>query len=387
MQLVIEAMSPVLSGHVTVRVKVLSISLCIISFFLCLFYNLCMKLIFGPMATLSHEGMRHLISDFGFCDEYYTEMIHCPSLVAGGMYERFYLLNNIEKEKIVWQLTGNEIESFREASKIVIQSGGIGIDINMGCSAPEIYRTGCGIAWMKKNPDEIKKLLSVVKNELVKANTSCKRLSVKYRLGEEDFTEKKFLDFSDMLADCGVTQLTLHPRTRKEKLCRPPRYQYCQILAEHLKTKGITVIVNGNVKDEDTFLQVKKNCPACDGVMISRAAVQKPWIFNQLSVLENQKDETENQSEKCSIDLYLVAEKFLEYMKESQPEDFYQTRSQRFFYYFCDNFMFANQLKSRIGVIKNCDDILHVFEDYFSKMSEEQYKSVILFPAVFGERS
>ena len=123
-----------------------------------------MKLISGPMATLSHEGMRHLISDFGFCDEYYTEMIHCPSLVSGGQYEKYYLFNNVEADKIVWQLTGSEAESFKEAAKIVSSYGGIGIDVNMGCSAPEIYRTGSGIAWMSKSADEVKKLLSLEKN-------------------------------------------------------------------------------------------------------------------------------------------------------------------------------------------------------------------------------
>ncbi len=346
-----------------------------------------MKLIFGPMATLSHEGMRHLISDFGFCDEYYTEMIHCPSLLSGGQYEKYYLFNNIENEKIVWQLTGNETESFTEAAKIVCGLGGRGIDINMGCSAPEIYKSGAGIAWMKKSFDEIKKLLSNVKNELEKSKTNCKRLSVKYRLGEEDFTENSFLEFSAMLADCGVTQLTLHPRTRKEKVSRPPRYQFCQKLAESLKDKSVEVIVNGNVKDEKTFNLIKEKCPDCDGIMISRAAVQKPWIFNQLKSFDAEETCASGKASQMQrVDFYSVAEKFLTYMKETQPKDFYQTRSQRFFYYYCDNFIFGNQLKNRIANLKNCDGILKVFEEYFSKMPDEQYKTLKLYPFTLGDK-
>ena len=54
-----------------------------------------MKLIAGPMATLSHEAFRHLAEDFGGADEYYTEMINASSLLNMGPFEKFYLINKV----------------------------------------------------------------------------------------------------------------------------------------------------------------------------------------------------------------------------------------------------------------------------------------------------
>ena len=65
-----------------------------------------MKFICGPMATISHEAFRRCVEAFGFCDEYFTEMINASSLLNMGPFEKFYLMNGTVEDKIVWQLTG-----------------------------------------------------------------------------------------------------------------------------------------------------------------------------------------------------------------------------------------------------------------------------------------
>ena len=197
-----------------------------------------MKLLLAPMATLSHEALRNLIFRFGGCDEYYCEMIHATSLVSGGKFEEYYIRTQPEPDKMVWQLTDYREEALKEASKIVTELGGIGIDINMGCPAPDIYRTGAGCAWMSKPLQEVASMLNKVKSVLDSSTTSCKRLSCKIRLGEEDFTIEKLFAYCDMLVSEGVTQITLHPRTRKEKYTRKARWEYVNQLCEYLKSKN-----------------------------------------------------------------------------------------------------------------------------------------------------
>lgn len=345
-----------------------------------------MKLIFGPMATLSHEGMRRTIAKFGGCAEYYTEMIHTTSLVVGGQYEPYYILNDTEKDKIVWQLTGNKLEGFKEAAEIVLAKGGIGIDINMGCSAPEIVRSGAGIAWMKKSLSETAKVLETVRQVL-----NDKRLSVKFRLGGEDWTEQGFYHFVDMLVSEGVSQFVLHPRTQKEKICRPPRLNYCEELAQYILGKygealpnghKFQIILNGNVNSVESALAASKKCPTCHGIMIARSAVQKPWIFSQIKrALENEREgKTENcgksdicGNEKTTIDLYQLAEDFITDLQECQPKDFWKSRSHRFFTYFSDNFMFATQVRCRILNESTLEGMLKQLKDYFEKMPDEQF--------------
>lgn len=104
-----------------------------------------MKLICGPMATISHPAFRILIEKFGGCDEYFTEMINAGSLLTNGPFEKYYINPAPNPQKIVWQLTGHESVSMIKAAELLVKLDGIGIDINMGCSAPDVYKHGAGI--------------------------------------------------------------------------------------------------------------------------------------------------------------------------------------------------------------------------------------------------
>ncbi len=202
-----------------------------------------MKKILAPMATLSHEAFRRCVARFGGCDEYFTEMINAGSLIHMGPFEKFYLMSGPEPEKIVWQITGSRTDYMTEAARILSEREGLGIDINMGCSAPQIANTGAGVAWMLKPLDETRNLVKSVKTA-----SGQKRLSVKLRLGDENFTEEKLFDFCKMLIDEGVEMLTLHPRTKKEKYREHSRWQIVEDLAK--KFPKIPVILNGDIKDK-----------------------------------------------------------------------------------------------------------------------------------------
>lgn len=333
-----------------------------------------MKLLLAPMATLSHEALRNLIFRFGGCDEYYCEMIHATSLVSGGKFEEFYIRTQPEPDKMVWQLTDYREEALKEASKIVSELGGIGIDINMGCPAPDIYRTGAGCAWMSKPLQEVSSMLSKVKSVLDSSTTSCKRLSCKIRLGEEDFTIEKLFAYCDMLVSEGVTQITLHPRTRKEKYTRKARWEYVNQLCEYLKTKysslNLQIIGNGSIFSVEDAISSIKKAPNIDGIMLGRSAIQKPWLFKQISsALSNEEFKTE-------IDLFEFAIDFMKDIENCQPQEFWKTRKQRFFIYFCDNFQFGNYLKSQLINNDGFEIQKNILQEYFEKMPSERFLTI-----------
>ena len=333
-----------------------------------------MKLLLAPMATLSHEALRNLIFRFGGCDEYYCEMIHATSLVSGGKFEEYYIRTQPEPDKMVWQLTDYREEALKEASKIVSELGGIGIDINMGCPAPDIYRTGAGCAWMSKPLQEVSSMLSKVKSVLDSSTTSCKRLSCKIRLGEEDFTIEKLFAYCDMLVSEGVTQITLHPRTRKEKYTRKARWEYVNQLCEYLKTKysslNLQIIGNGSIFSVEDEISSIKKAPNIDGIMLGRSAIQKPWLFKQISsALSNEEFKTE-------IDLFELAIDFMKDIENCQPQEFWKTRKQRFFIYFCDNFQFGNYLKSQLINNDGFEIQKNILQEYFEKMPSERFLTI-----------
>lgn len=326
-----------------------------------------MKLVLAPMATLSHEALRRAVARFGGCDEYYSEMIQAGTLLTGGPFEQYYITTGPEPEKIVWQITGPKPDALAGAAEMLGNIGGTGIDINMGCCAPDIVRSGAGIAWMLKPPAETAAMLKVVGDTVrntAKTTGHPLRFSVKIRLGDEDFTDKGFFAFIDMLINAGVEQITLHPRTRKEKHRFLPRYEYVARLTEYLSRTApeCTVILNGAVCDAASARKAVQASPAAAGIMIARAAVQKPWIFAELAgTLPD------------AIDLLETGLAFINDITVYQPPEFHKTRLQRFFTYYSDNVQFAHYLKTRLLNNPTPDGCRKILTEYFEQCPAEQY--------------
>ena len=347
-----------------------------------------MKLLLAPMAALSHEALRRTIARFGGCDEYYTEMIHAASFINGGPYEYCYASCAPEAEKTVWQLTGAHEKELVRCAELLMENKDapsvIGIDINMGCPAPEIYRQGAGIAWMSKPFAQVESMLRGVR-----LACGSKRLSAKIRLGEEDFTLQGLFDFADMLCAAGVERITLHPRTRKERYARPPRVQYVRLLGEFITARypDVSVAGNGAIDGPKALADFAAQCPLSDSFMIGRSAVQKPWIFALLKRSAEAVRRDAEEAGTCAaepggcgaelqIDLVKIAEDFIADLEERQPADFWKTRAQRFFAYYCDNVSFSHYIKSQVLQQKTHRAMLERFTRYFDEMPHERVLSL-----------
>lgn len=294
-----------------------------------------------------------------------------PSAVAGGSFEKWYFKTNPSPKKLVWQITTPNAEAAVKAVPLLLKNGGIGIDINMGCSAPQIVNTGAGIAWMTKPKLETANLVQQVKmailnyqqNQLIKTKLNKHiRLSVKLRLGETD-DYSNLLSFCKMLVEEGVELITLHPRTRKQKYSRPCKHEYTARLASDLK---IPIYANGDINSTEK-LERLSSMYKCDGWMIGRVAVQKPWIFAELKTIQ-----TDKKLHQIKIDMSDVIHNFFLFLKEEQPTEFYLTRAQRFFAYFCDNFKFAHHIKTKILNCKNIEEMQEHFNEYFLQVPEDK---------------
>lgn len=329
-----------------------------------------MKLILAPMATLTHAALRSTIARFGGCDEYYTEMIQAGTLLTNGPFEKYYLFTDPEPQKILWQITGGKIPAMVEAARMLSSMEGIGVDINMGCCAPDIVRSGAGIAWMLKERRETERLVEQVGSVVRGAN---KRFSVKLRLGDEDFTDEGFFSFVDMLAQRGVQQITLHPRTKKEKYRKPPQLHYVGRLVEYIREKeySVDVVLNGGVHDGESARRAAAQAPGIAGIMIGRAAAQKPWIFRTIA---REWEEGDNQQEALMVDLLETGCHFVEELQRFQPPEFYKTRLQRFFAFYSDNVQFAHHLRTRLLNHPTPEGCIQQLEEYFTASPHERFK-------------
>ncbi|MGP1454665.1 MAG: tRNA-dihydrouridine synthase family protein [Treponema sp.] len=335
-----------------------------------------MKLILAPMASLTHAALRMLIHRFRDPDEYFTEMIHAPSLVAGGPFEPWYLRTQPVPEKIVWQLTSHDSEAFVKAVPIVLANGGMGIDLNMGCCAPAIVRSGAGFAWMLKPQPETAAMVQQVKRAI---DAYCSfhnraipiRLSVKLRLGTTlDYAQ--LLIFCRMLVAEGVDLITIHPRLQRQSYSRPALHTYTAQLAADLP---IPVYGNGDIDSPQKLQRIAALYP-CAGWMIGRAVVQKPWLFQQLQQIEGLCTDGHfpcAPSVETKIDMLEIASHFLTLLATEQPEVFHRTRAQRFFQFFCENFSFAHYCKTKILRANTFAEIETILAAYFQEVPQDRF--------------
>jgi len=329
-----------------------------------------MKLICAPIATLTHAGFRCIVEKFGGCSEYYTEMINAGSFVNGGPFEKYYVIPDPVPEKVVWQLTGRDSGYMAGAASKLAVLPGIGIDLNMGCSAPDILNSGAGVSWMLKPLQETRAMVREVHAAVLSAagpDGSTRRLSAKLRLGGGDFTDDGFFAFTDMLVSEGVTRITLHPRTSRERYRLPPRWEYVERLALRYKDEGVSVVLNGAVSDRQSLLAARAAAPHCDGIMIARAAATSPWIFAELgAALDGRQRSFTIDREQTALDFISVLEKY-------QPEEFWKTRMQRFFAYYCLGFSFAHYFQTQMLNAKSTDDARERVRDYFRRESGDKF--------------
>lgn len=142
------------------------------------------------------------------------------------------------------------------------------IDINMGCSAKNVSNRGAG-AGLLKNPLKIGQIVeSLVKHLDVP-------VTAKIRLGWDDDT-LNYLETSCIIQESGASAIAVHARTRKQEYSGSANWD---AVAEVKSQLSIPVIGNGDVKSladaERMMVQT-----GCDAVMIGRAAIGNPWIFN-----------------------------------------------------------------------------------------------------------
>jgi tRNA-dihydrouridine synthase len=325
------------------------------------YYIMDIPFLLAPMAELSHRALRELIEGFGGCDEYFTEMISAGALINGGPFESYYTDAGPRPEKVVYQLTGADAGQLAGAAALLDRNECAGIDINMGCSAPAIRRTGAGVGWMA-SVDRASAMIGRVRR------CTKKRLSVKLRLGFEDDFEY-LLRFCRGLESAGTDLITLHPRTAGEKFKRRARWEYVERLRSAL---GVPVAGNGDIAGAGD-LACRAAAGGVDALMAGRSALRFPWIFAQARAPgPSSLPPYSPAGLPPSIDLEDTALRFLELLARYQPREFHKSRAHRFFSYFCDNLTWANYLKTLLGRERELSAMGTVLSAYFREHPEER---------------
>lgn len=225
--------------------------------------------ILSPMAGFSDIPFRLICREFGMAMSY-TEVISMDGVLWKNK-KTFKLLDfRPEERPVVFQILGNDEDKIAEACRFIEPLGPDIIDVNMGCSVSDIAGKGAG-AGLLKNPAKIGRIFYKLTKTLRVPVTG------KIRLGWDD-KSRNYLEVARILEDNGASLIAVHGRTRSQFFYGKADWD---AIAEVRQTVKIPVIGNGDVKCVADIDRIKRYT-GCDGVMIGRAAIGHPWIFQHL---------------------------------------------------------------------------------------------------------
>ena len=225
--------------------------------------------VLAPLAGITNLPLRLMAKRAG-CGLVCSEMISSHGLVyKSGKTEQ--LLDSIPDEKpLSVQIFGAKPAIMAEAARIVQESGADILDINFGCSVKKILKSNSGSALMK-DPPLARGLLQAVRAAVDIP------LTIKIRSGW-DSSGQQALEIARMAQDCGVDAVAIHPRTATQGFRGEADWS---IIAAVKKALAIPVIGNGDVTEPADALRMLEET-GCDGVMVGRAAIGNPMIFDQI---------------------------------------------------------------------------------------------------------
>ena len=228
-------------------------------------------LLLAPMEDVSDPPFRKVCKANG-ADLMYTEFISSEGLIRDAA-KSVQKLDIFDYERPIGiQIFGSEIDSMREAAIVSSQAGPDLIDINYGCPVKQVACKGAGAALLRDIPKMVQ-----MTSEIVKATHL--PVTVKTRLGWDENT-KNVVDTAERLQDIGIQAISIHGRTRVQMYKGEADWRLIAEVKNNPRMK-IPVFGNGDIDSPEKALEYR-NRYGVDGIMIGRASIGYPWIFNEI---------------------------------------------------------------------------------------------------------
>ena len=227
-------------------------------------------LVLAPMAGVTDLASRTICAELGAAVTV-TEMVSSRALIYQDKKSRS-LLHKTPIGICGAQIFGNDPSVMADGAVLALEASGADfIDINMGCPMPKIVNNGDGSALMK-DPEKAARIVEAV----VKAVPV--PVTVKMRKGW-DADHVTAVECAKACEQAGAALIAVHARTR-EQMYTPGIDP--EIIARVKQAVHVPVLGNGDIHSaEDAVAMMQQT--GCDGVMIGRAALGDPWLFERVN--------------------------------------------------------------------------------------------------------
>lgn len=308
------------------------------------------NVVIAPMAGITDITFRTICKSFG-AGLVYTEMVSAKGLYYKDVKTPQLMKVNDAERPVALQIFGSDsdvmsyvVENYiNERRDIDI------IDINMGCPAPKIVKSGDGCALMK-NP----LLAGQIVNKVKKASE--KPVTVKIRAGWDD-ENVNACETAKILEYNGADLIAVHGRTRNQFYSGRADYN---IIKEVKKSVQIPIIGNGDIfAPQDAIKMISET--NCDGVMIGRGILGNPWlVMNTIKVLNNENDFYEP----TPADKIEMLKKHVKMMQEEMDERIAVLEMRKHAGWYIKGMKNSSEIRSKINKVDNADELIYLLDIY-----------------------
>ncbi len=228
-------------------------------------------LLLAPMEDVSDPPFRALCKRYG-ADLMYTEFISSEGLIRDAA-KSVQKLDIFEYERPIGiQIFGYDIESMKRATEITEKTNPDIIDINYGCPVKKVACKGAGAGILQDIPKMVEMTREIVRSTELP-------VTVKTRLGWDE-NSKYIVEVAERLQDVGIEGISIHGRTRKQMYKGEADWS---LIADVKNNPRMTIPVfgNGDIDTPEKAVEYKKRYNV-DGIMIGRASIGYPWIFQEI---------------------------------------------------------------------------------------------------------
>lgn len=228
-------------------------------------------LLLAPMEDVSDPPFRAVCKQYG-ADLMYTEFISSEGLIRDAMKSRQKLDIYDYERPIGIQIFGGDEDAMTLSARIVEATAPDLVDINFGCPVKKVVCKGAGAGILKDLPKMVSLTKAVVNSVKIP-------VTVKTRLGW-DHTSKNIEEVAERLQDVGIKALSIHGRTRAQMYKGEADWSLIAKVKNNPRIQ-IPIFGNGDIDSPQKALEYK-NRYGIDGIMVGRAAIGYPWIFNEI---------------------------------------------------------------------------------------------------------
>lgn len=228
-------------------------------------------LLLAPMEDVSDPPFRRLCKLHG-ADLMYSEFISSEGLIRDAVKSKMKLDIFDYERPVGIQIFGGDEEAMEMSSRIVDAVQPDLVDINFGCPVKKVVCKGAGAGVLKDVDLMVRLTKAVIKGTNLP-------VTVKTRLGWDE-SSINIDEVAERLQDIGVQALTVHARTRAQMYKGHSDWSHIQRVKENPRIT-MPIFGNGDIDSPEKALEYK-NKYGLDGMMIGRAAIGYPWIFNEI---------------------------------------------------------------------------------------------------------